>query len=477
MENEPTEKTIVALYTRVSTQEQASDGYSIDEQKERLTKYAEAHDWKIYNTYVDPGFSGGSMERPGLKDLIIDVTAGKIEKVIVYKLDRLSRSQKDTLYLIEDVFLVNGVDFVSMTENFDTGTPLGRAMIGILSVFAQLEREQIKERMTLGKVGRVKSGLWTGSAYHIPTGYKYIDGKLEVDPYYADVVRRIFREFNNGRTLVAISNDLKSDGIKTTKGYYFGTATIRSILKHETYIGVVSYGAEKFPGNHQPIIDNETFEKAQQRLEYRRQNDERYLHFSHRAHLITGLCYCPYCNTKKEIQYRSKKYNNGEDRAVVVCHEKKKNHCPVPRLSVNEIEEAVLTEIRKLRIDPEYFKKCRSSTYDAGNRDRIKTLTDHIAENERKIKRLTDLYMLEEMDFSDLKDRIDDLTTEIKSNRREIARLKENVHVVLPDEEILSLVDMLDQESGDLEKMKIIVDKLIKRIDIDTETITIHWNF
>ena len=103
--------TVVALYIRVSTQEQASEGYSIDEQRERLVKYAEAQSWSVYRVYSDPGFSGGSLERPGLRSLILDVNAGKVNKVVVYKLDRLSRSQKDTLYLIEDVFLPASVDF------------------------------------------------------------------------------------------------------------------------------------------------------------------------------------------------------------------------------------------------------------------------------------------------------------------------------------------------------------------------------
>lgn len=104
--------------------------------------------------------------------------------VLVYKLDRLSRSQKDTLYLIEDVFEKNGVDFASMTENFDTSTPHGKFIIGILSVFAQLEREKIKERTMVGKDSRAKEGLWHGSA-QIPTGYDYIDGQLVINEYEA----------------------------------------------------------------------------------------------------------------------------------------------------------------------------------------------------------------------------------------------------------------------------------------------------
>ena len=107
----------VALYVRVSSQEQV-EGYSIGEQTDRLKKYAEAMGWVIHKIYVDPGYSGGNIDRPGLNEMIRDVEAGEIDTVVVYKLDRLSRSQFDTLYLIEKVFLANGADFISMTENF-----------------------------------------------------------------------------------------------------------------------------------------------------------------------------------------------------------------------------------------------------------------------------------------------------------------------------------------------------------------------
>ena len=146
----------IGIYPRVSTTEQAKEGYSIGEQIERLTKYCEAKGWTVYKVYTDAGYSGASMERPGLSRMISDIEQRLFDAVLVYKLDRLSRSQKDTLTLIEDIFLPNGVNFVSMTENFDTSTPFGRAMIGILSVFAQLERDQIKERMDVGREGRAK---------------------------------------------------------------------------------------------------------------------------------------------------------------------------------------------------------------------------------------------------------------------------------------------------------------------------------
>lgn len=140
-----------AIYIRVSTTEQAMEGYSIGEQKERLEQYSSAMQWTIMGEYIDPGYSGSNMNRPELNRLISEVK--NYDVILVYKLDRLSRSQKDTMFLIEDVFLKNDIAFVSMNESFDTGTPFGRAAIGLLATFAQLERENIKERMSMGMKG------------------------------------------------------------------------------------------------------------------------------------------------------------------------------------------------------------------------------------------------------------------------------------------------------------------------------------
>ena len=188
----------VALDPRVSTQEHAANGYSIDEQIERMKKYCEAMNWTVYKVYTDAGYSGANTDRPALKQMIKDIKRGKIDKVLVYKLDRLSRSQKDTLELIEDVFLANNVDFVSMNENFDTSTAFGRAMIGILAVFAQLEREQIKERMAMGREARAKEGKFHGSCM-IPIGYDYTDGKLVTNEFEKIQIQKIFQMYASDR--------------------------------------------------------------------------------------------------------------------------------------------------------------------------------------------------------------------------------------------------------------------------------------
>ena len=145
---------VADLYIRVSTTEQAEEGYSVGEQEARLRSYCSAMGFTVNAVHIDPGYSGATLDRPGINKVIKDVRAGYVKKVIVWKLDRLSRSQKDVLVLLEDVFLENGCNFVSLMESFDTATPFGRCMVGILAAFAQMERENIKLRTMDGEASR-----------------------------------------------------------------------------------------------------------------------------------------------------------------------------------------------------------------------------------------------------------------------------------------------------------------------------------
>ena len=230
---------MIALYVRVSTQEQALHGYSVPEQSERLQKYADAMGWKKTRLYTDAGFTGSNTNRPALQSMLRDIHLGLIEKVVVYKLDRLSRSQKDTLELIEDNFLKNGVDFISMSENFDTSTPCGRASIGVLAVFAQLEREQIKERMEMGRRARIKSGKYKGNCIS-PIGYTYSDGELHVDEFEALQVREAFDQASRGVTPGRIADDLNARGLTHRLGKW-SPRTVRNVLRNPIYIGDIRY--------------------------------------------------------------------------------------------------------------------------------------------------------------------------------------------------------------------------------------------
>lgn len=174
---------LVDLYIRVSTTEQALEGYSVAEQESRLRRYSEAMGFRIHKVHIDAGFSGASLDRPAIKEVIRDIQSHLVSKVIVWKLDRLSRSQKDMLVMLEDVFLANDCDFISMMESFDTSTAFGRAIVGILAAFAQLERENIKERTTMGRRARLAKGHYNGS--RPPLGYRFLEGSndLKVEPY------------------------------------------------------------------------------------------------------------------------------------------------------------------------------------------------------------------------------------------------------------------------------------------------------
>lgn len=250
----------IAIYIRVSTLEQVQEGYSIEEQKDRLIAYCRAHDWAIADIYVDGGYSGSNLKRPGIQKLMSETT--NFDVVLVYKLDRLSRSQRDTLYLIEEVFLPNQVDFVSMQESFDTSSPFGKAMIGLLAVFAQLEREQIKERTFMGRVARAKKGLHQGGG-KIPIGYTYNGSTLIVNPYDAEQVRKIFELYLSGKSLADIFHFMKRAGYATKYGEYKNWSSIRNILRNPTYTGQIHFGEIIIDDAFEAIIDKERFQTVQ----------------------------------------------------------------------------------------------------------------------------------------------------------------------------------------------------------------------
>ena len=303
----------VAIYVRVSTARQDIEGYSIPKQKERLIAYCKAKGWVVAGMFVDPGHSGSSIDRPDLLKMIDGVTAGKFDVVLVYKLDRLSRSQKDTLALIEDVFLANDVDFVSMQESFDTSTIYGRAMVGILSVFAQMERETIAERTLLGRSGRAEEGLWHGGGTD-PIGYDYIDGELVVNETEAQQVRDVYAFYAMGLSVSEISR--RMDGCKTKHGDWSHTSTIGNVLDNPLYAGTVHFDGTKGKGLHTPIVSV----NIDKRVKALRANLRRSAGIVDSPYLLTGLIYCASCGAR----YFPQKRPNG--RVVYSCHSRAKKN-------------------------------------------------------------------------------------------------------------------------------------------------------
>lgn len=243
-------------YLRVSTDEQAESGYSLQMQRERITAQITAKGWNLYKVYEDAGQSGGKLDRPAMQEMLQDIEAGNIQAVVIYKLDRLSRKQRDTMYLIEDVFLKQNVELVSISESLDTSSPTGRAMIGMLSVFAQLERDTITERMSGGRKQKAKSGGYSGGNSAI--GYSRERGvkSLLVDEDKTDTVRRVFELRANAEyTLQQIADQLNREGHTTKQGAIFKPTQVMRILnRKELYEGIYTYSGVTADGQHQAII-------------------------------------------------------------------------------------------------------------------------------------------------------------------------------------------------------------------------------
>jgi len=288
-----------AIYIRVSTDEQI-EGYSIDSQKDKLRAYCAARGYTLVGEYVDPGFSGSTTNRPALQRLIVDIKG--IDCVIVYKLDRLSRSQKDTLYLVEDVFIANNVDFISVTESFDTTTPFGKAMVGMLSVFAQLERENIKDRMMSGKLGRAKAGKHALQGT-LPIGYKRDGDDIIVNEYDAMQVKEVFRMYADGIGSLHIAKRMGEMGFAHTYGVWTSERVLR-VVSNPVYIGKVTLSGNYYNGIHVPIVSEDLYDAAQSaryKKPTRSMNDER------KRFLFSGFLFCADCGCRYQSMYNSNK--------------------------------------------------------------------------------------------------------------------------------------------------------------------------
>ena len=338
-----------ALYIRVSTLEQAQEGYSVGEQKERLIAYCKAKDWIIADIYVDGGYTGSNLNRPGIQKLISETD--KFDLVLVYKLDRLSRSQRDTLYLIEEVFRPKGVDFISMQESFDTSTPFGKAMIGLLAVFAQLEREQIKERTWMGRVARAKTGLHHGGG-HIPVGYDYEDGHLIVNPYEAEQVRKIYDWYLAGASLKTIADRLQEAGYTNKYSSYNSWSSVRYILGNETYTGRLHFGDVIVDNAHEAIISKEQFDAAQV-LRGKRQEQYGGQAFQSK-HLLAGLIYCGHCGGRYYLRNTGKySYYACYSRTKQMKSMVKDPNCKNKIWKGSELEPIIDAKIRELLSSPQ----------------------------------------------------------------------------------------------------------------------------
>jgi site-specific DNA recombinase len=267
-----------AIYTRKSTEYNLELAFnSLDAQREACEAYIKSQaqeGWRLIpGRYDDGAFSGASLERPALQRLLADVRAGKIGIVLVYKVDRLTRSLADFAKLIE-LFDAHGVSFVSVTQSFNTSSSMGRLTLNVLLSFAQFERELIGERVRDKIAASKRKGLWVGGP--VPLGYAAVDKKIVVVPAEAAAVRTVFERYLALGSIGALAEDLDREGIRskprrlsngrTIGGDRFGVGALAHLLKNRFYIGEVVYRGAVHRGEHEPILDSALFEAVQAKL-------------------------------------------------------------------------------------------------------------------------------------------------------------------------------------------------------------------
>lgn len=444
------------LYCRVSTDIQM-EGYSIDAQKEFLVSYCKMHEIEDYEFYVDGGYSGSNVNRPDLQRLIDDVEDGKIDVVVVFKLDRLSRSQKDTLFLIEEIFNPNNCGFVSIRENFDTNTPFGKAMVGILSVFAQLERETILERTRIGRKKRAEEGFWYGTANE-PYAYHYNEatGVLEPIPEKVEDVKRMMELYLQGYPMTQIA-----------EMFNIQDQTLRSIFTTPVNLGKVPYKDEIFEGKHQAIITQETYDKVQQKMK------ERSKTYKHANYLLAGKIICGHCGAK----YRYQKAGTSSIRLYCYSQQTSKKHlikdpnCHNKKYYDYEIEDYVIKDLISMSLDESKFRH----NMNMSDITITKAKQERLSQIDKQVSNLVN-FISEGIAVEETKNKLIELNKEKEKIQKELSdeKMKER-----KSESFKEAINDLSSawKTMTFDEKRNIVLELIDEVVVNNNNIDIHYNF
>jgi site-specific DNA recombinase len=402
-----------AVYTRKSHEEGLEQEFnSLDAQREAGEAYvvAQRHEgWVLVpDHYDDGGYSGGNVERPALKRLLADIQDGKVDVVVVYKIDRLTRSLLDFAQMI-GLFEKHNVSFVSVTQQFNTTTSMGRLVLNVLLSFAQFEREVTGERIRDKLAASKRKGMWMGGIP--PLGYDVKDRRLVVNEAEAAIVREIFEGFGKLRSITNVVYQVREKGYRTKtytsqkgnvrEGRLMDKGYIYRVINNPIYVGQIVHKDEIHPGLHEAIIDKKLWEQAHKILKVSprtRANENR----RENGAALRGIIKCGGCNsgmTPTNTRRRGKLYRYYTPSA----HMKKScGDCPVGNISAGEIENVVLLQLQGLLQTPDVVARvwcvARESDPDVTESavkqrlENILTLWDELfpAEQERLMRQLVE---------------------------------------------------------------------------------------
>ncbi|MDA0782797.1 MAG: recombinase family protein [Proteobacteria bacterium] len=362
------------IYTRKSHEEGLEQEFnSLDAQRMSAENYiaSQEHEgWECLPVqYNDGGFTGGNLERPALQRLFQDIRDGKIDCIIVYKIDRLTRSLLDFSKIIE-LLDEHNCSFVAVTQSFNTSNSMGRLMLNVLLSFAQYERELTSERIRDKFEASCKLGIWMGG--NPPLGYNPKDRKLLINESEAKLVRIIYQRFLEVASPTEVARDMNEMGFKTKtwisesgklhKGSNFTKRSIRHILDNPVYAGKISHKGNIYDGEHEPIIMPDMWNKAQSI--FKRKNDKVTKPTSRisKPPLLKGIFSCGFCGTVMTPTYTNKK---GKRYRYYVCSAKQRGvneKCPVGTISASEAEQVVIDQVLQLLSSPEITARTLAAT-------------------------------------------------------------------------------------------------------------------
>ncbi|WP_165964734.1 recombinase family protein [Periweissella cryptocerci] len=474
-----------AIYVRVSTESQAEDGTSIDTQIEKLTMYAEMNDWKNIEIYNDAAHSGSSFNRPAIQRLIADMEHGEIARVLIYKLDRLSRSQLDTLSFIDKYISRLNIPLISFTEKLDTESAAGQMMIGIMASFAQYELSNITLRMQTGRAARAQAGYWGGGS-RTPFGYDYIDGELIVNELEATVVRDIFNRYEAGISLTKLRDELNEAGhIGKSRDWSF--TTLRQVIIRPIYAGLIKWKGVIYEGRHEALISKEQYDNVQksilvrQKRAYEASGNSRPFQAKY---MLSGLLISAYSKAPLTLDQRALRKNATERDKYYVrprpqgassytrnyTSELRELDKQIRPHKIEEYEALVLFEIAGLiGTVPSAVKKIDR---------RVETYKLELTNLDAQRSRLLDMYQLDAITASEFSERIEVVDRQHNSLLKKIAKEEEkgdeqgtenfkNVFSSIP--EIL--------ENGTYDQKKALVRALIEKVEVSATELIIRWRF
>ncbi|MGO0063859.1 recombinase family protein [Brevibacillus fluminis] len=401
----------VAIYARVSTEEQAEQGYSIPAQIELLRALCKSEQKVVFKEYIDAGISGKSIDkRPAIQELLRDVEQGLIHEVVVWRMDRISRKMSDLLSILDKLDHHN-VKFLSYSEKqYDTKTASGKLNLQMFGAIAEFQRNSIVENVKMGMKQRARDGKWNGGnvlgydVVEVPSG-KGTDSVLMINPLEAELVRKIFRMYAAGQGLRSIANQLNKEGYKTKPGNAFSTVAVKTILNNPVYIGKIRYNVREnwnekrrkginpdpiiADGEHEPIIDLDMWEAVQKLYGKKSKTSPRVYEGTY---LLTGLMRCPQCGGTLGAHRVKDTLKDGTVvvRRYYVCNKFKNNGsraCSSNSVRADFVESYVLERIAEVVQHP----KVLDDIVNKINKDRVKSVTPlqkEIAFLEKELKTL-----------------------------------------------------------------------------------------